>query len=321
MFHLYVDSLHAAWTLHQVPPKLLRLLICIELMVVLVSTIPRVSPSLSPISTSTLSVPSYDVAMVASPLDLVMHRLMHYLIRDHATTPRCSLDPLRMLLPRLHEKLVVKLTFVRVSISVTDCLLGYQTHFGNFSDWCVLVCTGVLTHGTPVHIGGLAKKKKREKGKGLRRNRRGWREEGRRKKWRKKKKEKEEKSSGKWQGQGNGSVDLAAAMARKCRSSSSEAAMARQQHLTQEEVCNTDGYRPYWAKKREKKRENLESDTALPIQIRCPRAKIRFSPDPDPSRMGDFFAHAIHRPRAISSPRVGRKNISPRGENLFFELY
>ncbi|RWW04944.1 hypothetical protein GW17_00031804, partial [Ensete ventricosum] len=225
-------------------------------------------------------------------------------------------------------------------------------------------CTGVLTHGTPVHIGGLAKKKKREKGKGLRRNRRGWREEGRRKKWRKKKKEKEEKSSGKWQGQGNGSVDVAAAMARKCRSSSSEAAMARQQHLTQEEVsqtqalatgggafkftgrfkeilgvsldkldeidsvvaganfllkvCNTDGYRPYWAKKREKKRENLESDTALPIQIRCPRAKIRFSPDPDPSRMGDFFAHAIHRPRAISSPRVGRKNISPRGENLFF---
>ncbi|RRT34859.1 hypothetical protein B296_00057452 [Ensete ventricosum] len=32
-FIFYVDSLHTAWTLHQVPPKLLRLLICIELMV------------------------------------------------------------------------------------------------------------------------------------------------------------------------------------------------------------------------------------------------------------------------------------------------
>ncbi|RZR89282.1 hypothetical protein BHM03_00016982 [Ensete ventricosum] len=32
---LYVDSLHVAWTLHQVPSKLLRFLICIELMVAL----------------------------------------------------------------------------------------------------------------------------------------------------------------------------------------------------------------------------------------------------------------------------------------------
>ncbi|RRT60342.1 hypothetical protein B296_00015348 [Ensete ventricosum] len=81
----YVDSLHTAWTLHQVPPKLLRLLICIELMVALAPTILRVSPLLSLIFTSTLSVPSYDVAMVAPPLDLAMHRPMHYLIRDHAT--------------------------------------------------------------------------------------------------------------------------------------------------------------------------------------------------------------------------------------------
>ncbi|RWV89260.1 hypothetical protein GW17_00048595 [Ensete ventricosum] len=42
----YVDSLHAAWILQQVPPKLLRLSICIELMVALVPIIPRVSPSI-----------------------------------------------------------------------------------------------------------------------------------------------------------------------------------------------------------------------------------------------------------------------------------
>ncbi|RRT68162.1 hypothetical protein B296_00024113 [Ensete ventricosum] len=35
----YVDSLHAAWILHQVPPKLLRLSICIELIVALTPTI------------------------------------------------------------------------------------------------------------------------------------------------------------------------------------------------------------------------------------------------------------------------------------------
>ncbi|RRT54277.1 hypothetical protein B296_00049279 [Ensete ventricosum] len=87
----YVVSLHVAWILHQVPSKLLLLSICIELMVALTPTIPWVSSLLSPIFTSTLSVPSYDVAMVAPPLDLAMHPLMHYLIRDHAITPRCSL--------------------------------------------------------------------------------------------------------------------------------------------------------------------------------------------------------------------------------------
>ncbi|RWV83590.1 hypothetical protein GW17_00054776 [Ensete ventricosum] len=60
-----VDSLYAAWTLHQVPPKLLFLSICIELIVALARTIPRVSPPLSLIFTSTLNVPSYDVVMVA----------------------------------------------------------------------------------------------------------------------------------------------------------------------------------------------------------------------------------------------------------------
>ncbi|RWW20041.1 hypothetical protein BHE74_00012011 [Ensete ventricosum] len=90
----YVDSLHAAWILHQVPPRLLRLSLCIELMVALMPTIQRVSPPLSLISTSTLSVSSYDVAIVAPPLDLAMHPPMHYFIRNHATTPRCSFGPL-----------------------------------------------------------------------------------------------------------------------------------------------------------------------------------------------------------------------------------
>ncbi|RRT50301.1 hypothetical protein B296_00018032 [Ensete ventricosum] len=64
---LYIDSFYAAWTFYQVPPKLLCSLICIELMVALTSTISRVNPPLSLISTSTLSVPSYDVAMDCSP--------------------------------------------------------------------------------------------------------------------------------------------------------------------------------------------------------------------------------------------------------------
>ncbi|RWW66307.1 hypothetical protein BHE74_00026331 [Ensete ventricosum] len=66
-FIFYVDSLYAAWILHQVPPKLLRPSICIELMVALAPTIPRVSPLLSSIFTSALSVPSFDVAMGRSP--------------------------------------------------------------------------------------------------------------------------------------------------------------------------------------------------------------------------------------------------------------
>ncbi|RWW40412.1 hypothetical protein BHE74_00054182 [Ensete ventricosum] len=52
-FHLLRNSLHAAWILHQVPPKLLHLSICIELMMALMPTIPQVSPPLSSISTST----------------------------------------------------------------------------------------------------------------------------------------------------------------------------------------------------------------------------------------------------------------------------
>ncbi|RWW16628.1 hypothetical protein GW17_00019479 [Ensete ventricosum] len=93
-FIFYVDSLHAALILHQVPSKLLRSSICIELMVTLTPTIPQVTPPLSLISTSTLSVPPYDVVIVAPPLDLTMHPPMHDFIRDYATTPRCSLDPL-----------------------------------------------------------------------------------------------------------------------------------------------------------------------------------------------------------------------------------
>ncbi|RZS10261.1 hypothetical protein BHM03_00041449 [Ensete ventricosum] len=57
-FIFYVNSLHAAWILHQVPLKLLHSSICIELIVALTSTIPWVSPPLSSIFLSTLSVPS-----------------------------------------------------------------------------------------------------------------------------------------------------------------------------------------------------------------------------------------------------------------------
>ncbi|RWV87057.1 hypothetical protein BHE74_00046070 [Ensete ventricosum] len=64
----YVDSLYAIGVLHQVLPKLFHPLICIELMVALVPTIPRVSPLLSPISTSALSVPLFGVAMGRSPI-------------------------------------------------------------------------------------------------------------------------------------------------------------------------------------------------------------------------------------------------------------
>ncbi|RRT37003.1 hypothetical protein B296_00038059 [Ensete ventricosum] len=63
----YVNSIHTAWILHQVPPKLLRSSICIQLIVALASTIPRVSPPLSLISISTRSVPSYDVVLDCSP--------------------------------------------------------------------------------------------------------------------------------------------------------------------------------------------------------------------------------------------------------------
>ncbi|RWW67146.1 hypothetical protein BHE74_00025430 [Ensete ventricosum] len=66
-FIFYVDSLHAAWALHQVPSKLLHPSIYMELMVALAPTIPRVSPPLSLISTSALRVPSFDVVMGLSP--------------------------------------------------------------------------------------------------------------------------------------------------------------------------------------------------------------------------------------------------------------
>ncbi|RWW81869.1 hypothetical protein BHE74_00009701 [Ensete ventricosum] len=59
----YVDSLHAAWILHQVSLKLLCSSICIELMVVITTTIPRVGPPLSLISISTQSVSLYDIVM------------------------------------------------------------------------------------------------------------------------------------------------------------------------------------------------------------------------------------------------------------------
>ncbi|RWW62625.1 hypothetical protein BHE74_00030232 [Ensete ventricosum] len=62
----YVDSIHMAWTVHQFSPKLLRPSFCIELMVALTPTIPRVSPLLRLISTSALSVLSFDIIMSRS---------------------------------------------------------------------------------------------------------------------------------------------------------------------------------------------------------------------------------------------------------------
>ncbi|RZS11146.1 hypothetical protein BHM03_00042434 [Ensete ventricosum] len=90
----YVDSIHATWILHQVPPRLLRSPICIELMVALKPIISWVSPSLSLICTSTLIVPLYDIVIVALSLDLAMHPPMHYFIQDHTATPHYSLGPL-----------------------------------------------------------------------------------------------------------------------------------------------------------------------------------------------------------------------------------
>ncbi|RRT32655.1 hypothetical protein B296_00015158 [Ensete ventricosum] len=66
-FIFYVDSIHAAWILYPVPPKSLRSSICIELIVALAFIIPWVSPLLSSISASTLSIPSYDVTLDCSP--------------------------------------------------------------------------------------------------------------------------------------------------------------------------------------------------------------------------------------------------------------
>ncbi|RWW48662.1 hypothetical protein BHE74_00045244 [Ensete ventricosum] len=72
-FIFYAISLHVAWILHQVPPKLFCLSIYIELMVALAPTIPQVSPLLSLSSISTLSVHSYDVAMVDLSLLDIYH--------------------------------------------------------------------------------------------------------------------------------------------------------------------------------------------------------------------------------------------------------
>ncbi|RWW03720.1 hypothetical protein BHE74_00019422 [Ensete ventricosum] len=63
----YVDSLLVVWILHHVPHKSLCSSICIKLIVALTSTIPWVSPPLSLIFTSTLSMPSYNVALDCSP--------------------------------------------------------------------------------------------------------------------------------------------------------------------------------------------------------------------------------------------------------------
>ncbi|RWV76813.1 hypothetical protein GW17_00062462 [Ensete ventricosum] len=67
MFHLLCRLPSCGLDTSLSSTKLLRSSICIELIVALTSTIPRVSPPLSSIFTSTLSVPSYDVALDCSP--------------------------------------------------------------------------------------------------------------------------------------------------------------------------------------------------------------------------------------------------------------
>ena len=95
MFHLLCQltsyGLGTSPSYTQVAPLLV---FCIELMVALAPTIPRVSPPLSLISISTPSVPPFELLWVAPPLDLAMHPPMHSLKRDHTTTPRRSLGPL-----------------------------------------------------------------------------------------------------------------------------------------------------------------------------------------------------------------------------------
>ncbi|RWW28230.1 hypothetical protein GW17_00007306 [Ensete ventricosum] len=93
-FILYFDSRHVAWIFHQVLPKLLYPSIYIKLMVALAPTISQANPLLSLIFTSALSVSSFDVVIVAPPLDLVMYLPIHYLMSDHAMTPRDLLGPL-----------------------------------------------------------------------------------------------------------------------------------------------------------------------------------------------------------------------------------
>ncbi|RWW05701.1 hypothetical protein GW17_00031007 [Ensete ventricosum] len=118
----YVDSLHAAWILHQVPPKLLCSSICIELMVTLTPTIPWVShPMKNPWNNM---IPLLPLQEFMSLSELILHGAkdegfmslnsvqgklrasapcfifyidsLHtaWILHQHATTPRRSLDPL-----------------------------------------------------------------------------------------------------------------------------------------------------------------------------------------------------------------------------------
>ncbi|RWW08288.1 hypothetical protein GW17_00028292 [Ensete ventricosum] len=56
-FIFYANSIHVAWALHQILPKLLRSSMCIKLMVTHMPTILWVSPLLSMIFTLALIVP------------------------------------------------------------------------------------------------------------------------------------------------------------------------------------------------------------------------------------------------------------------------
>ncbi|RWW24311.1 hypothetical protein BHE74_00033940 [Ensete ventricosum] len=133
----YVDSLHATWILHQVSPKLLCSSICIELMVALTPTIPRVNPPLNLISTSTLCMPSYKVVIVAPPLDFTMHPPMYYLMQDYAITPRHLLGLLRfiygVIFLRCYPQYVRSVAYDSPSREPRLIPPGYLSYCSNFS--------------------------------------------------------------------------------------------------------------------------------------------------------------------------------------------
>ncbi|RWV83756.1 hypothetical protein GW17_00054596 [Ensete ventricosum] len=66
-FIFYVDSVHMAQALYQVPPKLFWPSICIKLIVALAPTIPQVNSPMSLTSISALSMTLFGVALGRSP--------------------------------------------------------------------------------------------------------------------------------------------------------------------------------------------------------------------------------------------------------------
>ncbi|RZS23241.1 hypothetical protein BHM03_00056137 [Ensete ventricosum] len=94
MFHFLCRLIHAAWALHQAPPKLFHSSIYIEFMVALVSTILRVNLLSSSVCTSLQVCFRLVLHWVAYPLDLAIRPPTQYLVRDHTMIPCRSLGQL-----------------------------------------------------------------------------------------------------------------------------------------------------------------------------------------------------------------------------------